>query len=176
MNQSPQSWTRTAVWLHAIMLFLFAMMFFLAYTWDFAHGATKHAMIDFHKSVGVAIVMVAVVRLFWMLTHKGPRPIGTVSQQKAALGVHHLLYLLMFLMPLSGYFMVMMHGKPISFFGLFDLPVLFQAHPALKELSEDVHTVLADIVLVLVGGHAALALYHHIVLKDETLRRMNPFS
>ncbi len=169
-----KSWSRTTVWLHSIMLLLFVVMYTLAELMDFTHGSIKGQVIEVHKSLGVIIFALAWGRLLWNTTHQGPAPIGSPLQQKAAKGVHHLLYLLMILMPVSGYVMVMMHGKPVDVFGWFTLPSWLGANPGLKELSEDVHSTLGTLLLILAGGHGALALYHHFILKDETLRRMSP--
>ncbi len=169
-------WTLPTVWLHTIMLLLFIVMFVLAEAMDWTHGSTKGAIIGVHKSIGVLIFLLAWIRLLWNLNHTGPRPIGTKVQQKAALGVHHLLYLLMLVIPVSGYFMSLAHGRSVGFFGLFTLPSLMGARPAMKETLENVHAFLAYSLLVIASGHGALALYHHFVLKDETLVRMNPFS
>ena len=170
--QEVRSWSAPTRGLHALMLFMFIVMYTLAELMDWTHGASKHEVVEIHKSIGVLIFFLALLRLSWNLTHRGPEPIGTPQQAKLAKGVHHLLYLLMLVIPLSGYVMSMLYGKSVDIFGWCTLPSLIAANPAFKEWSENIHSALATTLLIVAGGHAAMALYHHFVLKDVTLRRM----
>ncbi len=170
--QEVRSWSAPTRGLHALMLLMFIVMYALAELMDWTHGASKHEVVEIHKSIGVLIFGLALLRLLWNVTHRGPEPIGTPQQAKLAKGVHHLLYLLMFLIPVSGYVMSMLHGKSVDVFGVYTLPTLLAPDHSLKEWSESIHSALATTLLIVAGGHAAMALYHHFMLKDATLRRM----
>lgn len=175
MSTPNAQWTRPSVWLHWVMVLLFISMFVLAELIDLHKGVQKIHYIQWHKSTGILILMLAAARLWWNIAHPGPRPIGPKWQQHAAKSVHYLLYFLMFAMPASGYVMSMMAGKPVSFYGIFPIPSLLGPHEAYKDLAHDVHGALASIILLVVSGHATMALYHHFILKDATLRRMSRF-
>ncbi len=170
--EEVRRWSAPTRGLHSLMLLMFIAMYVLAELMDWTHGASKGEVVEIHKSIGVLIFLLAFVRLGWNVTHAGPQPIGTPQQAKLAKGVHHLLYLLMILMPITGYVMSQLHGKAVDVFGLWTLPTLIAPNPGLKELSENIHSALGTVILIVVGGHAAMALYHHFMLKDDTLRRM----
>ncbi|RTL41980.1 MAG: cytochrome b, partial [Rhodocyclaceae bacterium] len=97
-------------------------------------------------------------------------------QHKIAEGTHHLLYLLMFLVPLSGWLMSSAKGFQVVYFGVLPIPDLIGKDKELGELLEEMHEVLSWSLISLVGLHLAGALKHHIIDKDSTLRRMLPFG
>jgi cytochrome b561 len=97
-------------------------------------------------------------------------------QHKVAEGTHHLLYLLMVLVPLSGWLMSSAKGFQTVYFGVLPLPDLVGKDKELGDLLKEAHEALNLALLVLVGLHVAGALKHHLIDKDATLRRMLPFG
>jgi len=129
-----------------------------------------------HKSLGLSLLAVVLARLLWRSSNVTPSPIKMPDlQKKAASWVHGLLYVTLLAMPLSGVIMSQLAGKPVGFFGLFDLPQLLDINKDLakdvKELHED---VFFPLLMLLIVGHIGAALFHQFVLKDGLLKRMSP--
>jgi cytochrome b561 len=93
-------------------------------------------------------------------------------QQRLANWMHGLLYLLMFTVPLSGYFYTLSAGYPVVYFGMIELPVLMPADPALKPTLELTHEVLTKILAAAFFVHVAAALKHLFINKDGMFQRM----
>ena len=87
--------------------------------------------------------------------------------------MHAALYLLMICMPIAGWLILSAKGKPIPFFGL-ELPPLTGTNKPLAEQVEELHETVGTIGYWLIGLHAVAGLYHHYVMKDDTLQRMRP--
>ena len=132
-------------------------------------------VIGIHKYVGVTILTLGVLRIVWTLVQPtvalldGPR-----WQQIAAKAVHGLLMLWLVGMPLTGWTMSSAAGRPVSFWGWFTLPSLVSPDRALARTMAEVHETLALVGLALIAVHVAAAIWHHVVVKDDTLRRMLP--
>jgi cytochrome b561 len=101
------------------------------------------------------------------------RPAPPVWQQRLAALMHLALYVFLIAMPLLGWLTLSASGKPIPFFGL-QLPALLGADKALAGSLKEIHETIGTIGYYLVGLHAAAALVHHYVNRDDTLRRMLP--
>jgi cytochrome b561 len=132
---------------------------------------------SFHKSVGITILALAVLRLIWRAVD--PRPAEPPGQPRwqtiAARAGHALLYALLFLVPLSGlWFDSVSALRPLYWFGLIEVPHPWAPDPALKELARDRHEFLFWVLVVVAAGHAAMALVHQFVKHDGTLARMLP--
>ena len=143
---------------------------------DLPLGIKKIAVLAQHKSVGMTILMLALLRLVWRFTNPVPAEPTTIPswQRLAARGSHMLLYLLLFIMPLSGWLMSSARNFPVSWFGLFTFPDLIGPDRALYERLHDVHELLAGTLFVLAIVHALAALKHHFFDRDNVLRRMLP--
>jgi cytochrome b561 len=87
--------------------------------------------------------------------------------------MHSVLYVFMICMPLGGWLILSTAGEPIPFFGL-QLPALIGESRHLSKLIKEVHEAVGTAGYFLIGLHAAAALFHHYVLRDNTLRRMLP--
>lgn len=133
----------------------------------------KFKLFDLHKSVGMAILLLVTVRLTWRLYDGTPKSIAINKVLKTAANtVHFLLYVFMFLQPLSGWAMSSAAGYNPTFFGLFTFPGLVAKNPNSVDLYVAIHNASAAILLVLFVLHVGGALFHHFILKDLTLRRM----
>jgi superoxide oxidase len=100
-------------------------------------------------------------------------PAAPKWQSVAALIVEFSLYALMVVLPILGWLTLSAEGDPIPFFGL-QLPALVGADKPLAERTEELHVSLATAGYFLIGLHAAAALFHHYVQRDNTLKRMLP--
>ena len=132
-------------------------------------------LIPTHKSVGLTILILTLVRIGWRLTWTRPPYPASMSRTEvgAAQAVHALFYLLLLIMPLTGYAMASAGKYPLEWFGLFDLPkATIDRESALLLLSRGAHEVLGWLFLALAALHIAAALRHHFVLRDAVLKRM----
>ncbi|NIJ07316.1 cytochrome b561 [Sphingomonas vulcanisoli] len=135
---------------------------------------------DIHKPIGILILALTLVRVGWRLSHKPPAlPDGmTPAMRRVARGTHIAFYVLLLVLPLSGWWMssAVPVRHPISF-GLFDVPFLpvprgfASAGPA-----HLVHVALGFLMIGLAALHIAAALKHQFVDRDQVLNRMLPRS
>jgi len=116
-----------------------------------------------HKSMGLTVAMLIILRVVWRLTHKAPTLPDTISkwQQKAAGAVHGLIYIVMIAMPLSGYAQSMFSKYHTKFWGI-ELPRLAEADNAMRETFSQVHECLAFVLIGLIVIHLAAAIKHKI--------------
>lgn len=133
----------------------------------------------FHKSLGLTIFALAILRLGWRLFDRRPDEPPTVPRWQAVaarLG-HALLYVLLFAVPLSGWlFDSATRLRPLYWFGLFQIPSLTGGrNEAIKDFAEDAHETLFWVLAVLAAGHIAAALIHHFFNRDAVLARMLPW-
>ncbi|AOY92773.1 cytochrome b [Cupriavidus sp. USMAA2-4] len=138
---------------------------------------TKLKLFSWHKWMGVTIFALALVRVLWRGAKGAPAPAaGTPAWQvKAAAGAHHLLYLLILVVPLTGYFYSSAAGVPVVFLGLWHMPALIEPNDALKAALKPAHEWLNYLMAAIVVVHAAAAVKHQFVNRDGTLARMLPF-
>lgn len=174
---SQLRYTRTAQGLHwAIAVMMLGLVGVGFWMHDLPLSPTKLQVYSWHKWTGVTVFMLATLRLAWRVTHPAPPLPAGISPLNARIAhaVHHLLYVLMFAIPLSGWLMSSAKGFQTVWFGVLPLPDLVAKNEDLGELLEDVHETLAITLLVLVGLHAAGALKHHFFERNGLLGRMWP--
>jgi cytochrome b561/polyisoprenoid-binding protein YceI len=146
---------------------------------DLPLGMAKLATLARHKSVGITILALAVLRLLWRLYNRNspPLPASLKPHEKGLAHLtHYGLYLLLFAMPLSGWLMSSAKNYPVSWFGFFTLPNLVQPDEGVFEFMKSTHEVLAGTLVVITSLHVLAALYHHFMKKDDVLKRMLPFT
>ncbi|MDH5357513.1 MAG: cytochrome b [Gammaproteobacteria bacterium] len=116
-----------------------------------------------HKSMGLTVAMLIILRVFWRLTHKAPALPDSIEkwQQRAAGVVHGLLYLVMVAMPLSGYAQSMFSKYDTKFWGI-TLPRIAEADSAMRETFTELHECLAFLFIALIVIHLAAAIKHHM--------------
>jgi len=163
-------------WLTALLIFVaFPLGMYLH---NLQLSPLKFQLISYHKWLGVTVFLLTVMRLAWRITHTPPPLPDTIPfrQQRAAHGLHLLLYLLLLSIPLTGWLMSSSKGFTVVYLGLIPLPDLVNKDKALGDLLGRVHETLNFGLLSLVGMHIAAALKHHFGDHDATLRRMLPFG
>jgi cytochrome b561 len=141
-------------------------------------GLAKLGVIAKHKSVGITIFALAVLRLVWRLLNPTPVLPNTLKPYERVLAnvTHFALYAILFLMPITGWLMSSARKFPVSWFGFFQLPDLVAPNRALYDALHETHGILAWVLAGVATLHLLAALKHHFVLKDNTLRRMLPFT
>ena len=129
-----------------------------------------------HKSFGLTILALAVLRLAWRWYAGTPRPVPGMPrwQERVARLSHWGLYALLFAIPISGWVLNSVAGFPLQWFGLFNLPALVGQDQDLRETARDLHALLFWTLAALALGHAAAAFHHHLFRRDATLARMLP--
>jgi cytochrome b561 len=157
-----------------VMVPLGLTMTYRGNTLDIWDGLTD-AMYSSHKLIGFLVLWLMAGRLAWRLLHGAPPDEPTLLwwDKAAAHLVHWLLYGLLLVVPLLGWIGVSLFPA-LTLFGLFDLPALTAPDEDTAKRVLWVHGTLALTTAVLVGGHIAAALYHHLIRKDGVLRRMLP--
>jgi len=178
-RNTPDTYGALAKFLHwAIVLLIIAQYVIIESAEDLPDGLEKLAIVTRHKSVGMLILGLAIVRIGWKLWNKGsPAPVVMPKLQRiAAAASHGLLYLLILAQPISGWMMSSAANYPVTFFGLFQFPALVRPNEGAHETYEDVHEFLFETIVVVAVLHVLAALYHHFIQKDDTLRRMLPFG
>ncbi len=162
--------------LHWLIFALFVAIVTLALIMtDMAPSPDKWELYGLHKSLGMIVLLLALLRLSWRMVNPTPEMAATLKpwEKKAARAAHWLLYVLMFGMPLTGYIMSMGGGHGVSVFGVV-LPNLIGENKPLAGIAHELHEMGEWAIYGLVGVHAAAALRHHFILKDDTLRKMLP--
>jgi cytochrome b561 len=136
----------------------------------------KIGVLATHKSVGITILGLALLRLAWRLLNPAPPlPADTPRwQDRAAHVSHFLLYALLFITPLLGWFMSSARNFSVSWFGLVTLPDFIAPDKAAFERLRDAHEISARSLGVIAIVHAAAALKHHFFDRNDILRRMLP--
>jgi cytochrome b561 len=174
---SETRYTRTAIVLHWLMALLLVGLFSVGlYMSDLPLSPQKLKIYSWHKWAGVTAFALVLVRLAWRIGHRPPALPAMPGWQKAAAhGLHHLLYLLMILIPLSGWLMSSAKGFQTVYFGVLPLPDLVQKNKELGDLLKIVHTSLNYGLAALVVAHLGAALKHHLLDRDDVLSRMLPF-
>jgi cytochrome b561 len=139
-------------------------------------GAAKLATLAQHKSVGITILGLAILRLLWRLFGTTPAlPTTTARWQGIAAHVSHfLLYALLIVIPILGWLMSSARNFPVSWFGLVTLPDFIEPSKAAYEALHDAHEAAAKTLFVIALVHIAAALKHHFIDRDNVLRRMLP--
>jgi len=161
-------------WLMAPLLLFQLVLGF--WSGQLATGFERFVWLSRHKSLGMFLLSLLLLRLLWRLSRAMPPFSQSLSiiQIKAATTIHYSLYGCMLLLPLTGWLMASAAKLPPSFFGWFGFPALIDADESLMELFNQFHTALAWLFCGLLAIHFAAAIYHIWVLKDLTLDRILP--
>jgi cytochrome b561 len=164
---------------HWSIVALIITQFFLANKADgLPLGPAKIATLATHKSVGMTIFGLAILRLIWRWFNPIPDVPATTPawQRMAAHFSHWTLYALILVTPLIGWFMSSARNFPVSWFGVVTLPDFVEPNKATYEFLHDTHEILAATLFVIALIHAGAALKHHFFARDNVLRRMLPIK
>ncbi len=177
-RNSPQGYGAVTKFLHwSIVILIVAQYVIIESAEELADGPEKFAVIATHKSLGMVVLVLALARIVWRLANgRNPAPVPMPRAQRIAAAVGHgLLYVLILAQPLTGWLMSSAAGYPAGLFGLFEFPMLVGKDHDAQEFYEEVHELLFGAIVAIGMLHALAALYHHVLMKDDALRRMLPF-
>ena len=145
----------------------------------------KFQLYQLHKSAGLTIFLLTLVRIGWRLLHTPPAlPASMTAWERYAAGFTHLaFYFLMLAIPLSGWVMTSTSssGVPTLWFNIFEVPALpglsgSEEMEDIHESAEETHEFLANMTILLLLLHIGAALKHHFWNRDDVLKRMLPFQ
>lgn len=127
---------------------------------------------NLHKSIGVTIFFLVIFRIYWRLNNTPPKLLSSMTplESKLATAAHHSLYLLMFLIPLTGIIMSMGSKYGVHWFGISFLPGF--DNETIRDLFHEFHEIFGLILLLILGLHITGALKHAFINKDGVLKRM----
>ncbi len=178
-RESPARYGAVAQTFHWLIATLVVIQFILAnMAGDLPIGVHKLALLARHKSFGMTVLMLAVLRLLWRLKNPPPElPSGmTVLERRLAQATHAAFYVLLFAMPLTGWLMSSAKNYSVSWFGLFTWPNLIGKNETAFELLRSTHDILSGVLLTIAVLHVLAALKHHFWHRDDVLLRMLPFA
>jgi len=137
---------------------------------------TQFALVNQHKSIGMTVLALVILRLAWRVINRTPAfPASMSIREKWAASIAHwLLYALILAMPLTGWIYSSAAGFGAEFFGLLDIPDFVAQSERLERVFGSIHEWIAKAILLVVTIHILAALRHQFVLKDGLLRRMLP--
>lgn len=177
-----QRYDNTAAWLHwltvAMLVALFGIAFYMESLDRTVEKQAFGQLVSLHKSLGMTLFFLILARLGWRFTHKAPAwPDGFPKwQRRLANSIHHFLYLLLLLQPLSGYLSSSFSGYKTKLWGI-ALPQWGAKDEMLNMLFSNVHEIIAWILLTLISVHIAAALMHqHVSSQRAAKGRMPPFA
>ncbi len=161
--------------LHWLTAILVVFQFVSAEFWDFFERPERHFLIISHMSAGFLLAVILTLRILWRVVF-GTRTIQTNSQllDGAAKVVHVLLYVLIVLQIPLGLFTRWTDNQPLDVFGWSIPSPIGACSKATGQWVDQIHDINAWIIMGIVGLHAAAALAHHFIWRDDVLRRMIP--
>ncbi|MEM7751081.1 MAG: cytochrome b/b6 domain-containing protein [Pseudomonadota bacterium] len=181
MQQPKYQYGLAARFFHWLTVFMLLLTVPIGFAMTYRGGelkiwdATTNALYSSHKLLGFLILLIVVARLINNRVAGTPPDEPTMKKifKVAAHGTHHLLYLLLLLVPLTGWVATSMFPA-LNIFGLFNLPAIASPDQKLSRLIFDYHAYLAYALLAVIAAHIAGALFHQFVLRDGIIRRMWP--
>ena len=174
---TTHKYTPVAILIHWLTVLLVTSVFVLGwYMVDLPKGPTRGYYFALHKSIGLTIFCLLVIRVGWRLRHRPPAFPASISewQRRLARSVHLSFYVLLVLQPLSGYLSSSFSGYTTQWFGL-PLPSWGRHDAPLNELFTEIHELCALGLLVLIAAHV-MGFFGHLIAGDHELtRRMRPW-
>ncbi|MCG8435279.1 MAG: cytochrome b [Gammaproteobacteria bacterium] len=168
-----------AITLHWLIAVIVIAMFAVGLWMDSMDDADRlHGTVLYvHKSIGVSLFALVIVRLAWRLNNPTPKAEAGVSslQQLLAKIAHWIMYAMLFVIMFAGYFIATAENGSIEVFGLFDIPAAFYIDHDQEEIAEEIHELAAYALIILASVHALAALKHHFYDKNNTLKHMLGF-
>jgi cytochrome b561 len=177
MTEARDRWGRFSIALHWLTFLLVLALAIIGLSMvGLPTGVLKLKVYALHKSLGLTVLALTALRLLWRLFERRPAMLAATRWQNAVAKLtHYALYVLLLLVPFSGWWFNSTAGFPLKWFGLFKLPPLGGFDLSLKLIARDRHEFLFWLLAATVALHAAAALWHHYRVRDRTLARMLPW-
>ena len=163
--------------LHWLMAILVVVMVGVGLTLPrIGPGPVTNALYEIHKSIGMLVLALVLVRLAVRWRLGAPEPVsGMPAWQRWAAGTSHaLLYALMVLVPIAGWAATSACCRPVNFLWTLPATLPVPADNALAKQVFQLHFAMAFVLIGVVAVHVCAALHHHFARRDDTLRRMLP--
>ncbi|MEM7071330.1 MAG: cytochrome b [Pseudomonadota bacterium] len=140
---------------------------------DMVFSPLKIEIFALHKSFGVSVWFVTVLRILWRFGSTTPHPVrmGPVLLWMSKI-THLSLYMLLIAVPVLGWLTSSAWQVPVSWFGFFELPIWIEPSRSMAELLGEIHEILAISLLSIIGLHVFAAFFHQLILRDHLIRRM----
>jgi cytochrome b561 len=175
-----QDFTALAKFFHWLMAAIIIVGWFVGFyaaemlSYSVPHSG-KAEMITLHKDISTTVLLLIVLRSAWRLTHRPPHAPHTSAFQRFAVQAgHFMLYFLMIAMPISGWANSSSAGYTVEFAGIIPLPPLVATNHAIQPVYDAIHKYLGWFAGAVILGHIVMALKHHFIDRDHTLRGMLP--
>jgi superoxide oxidase len=162
--------------IHWTTVVLVIAQFATAWSIDHVEPSSARLVLTLHRSTGVALWTLVVLRLVWRATGMRAPPLPASTTPVHRLGVklsEYALYLLLLVQPVTGMLDSLYRGRAFALF-VWTMPALVHRDRGLASLAHTAHEIGAFGLAALVGLHAAAALFHHLILKDGVLLGMLP--
>lgn len=178
VRNSSQSYGAIAMVLHwAMLVLVLSAWLFGQFGDELPRGTPREIGLFVHMSLGLAVIAFVIARLFWRLSDPPPAPeespLGSWGEW-ASKAAHYLIYVALIAVPIAGIVLQFARGHALPIFGLFEIASPWPADRTFAHDVKEIHEVLANAMLALIGLHAAAALVHHYIFRDRTLLRMLP--
>lgn len=172
--RSDERYDKRSIALHWVTALLISLLWLSAQFIDFfPKGPSRWNMLGLHMVMGVTLGLVIVARIAWRRSSRSFRPsIGAGAGEALARGLHVSLYVLVVCTVLLGLWNAWARGEHV--FDLFQIPAFDPADKAIRKWAGNQHKLVANTLLLLSLAHAAMAVAHHVFVKDGVLRRMLP--
>lgn len=175
---AAESYNSVSKWFHWVTVGLMAVALPMGFVIKHIKDSDKMAFYAIHESAGLTILLVAVARLAWRLSHPPPPlPDSVPAPMRLAATVNHwLLYAALIAQPVLGFVATNAQGFPLqgktAYLGLIDLPKFMEANKALADVVQSAHTVVGISIAVLLVLHIGGAVFHQAIRRDGTLLRI----
>lgn len=169
-------YSMTAKAFHWIIVALIAIQLPLGWLMpDIKRGMTPGSAMSLHISIGITILALIVLRFLWRLTHPvAPESYLPAWQRVSSEAVHWLLYLVVLVTTLTGWFFESARGWSVNLFGVLPLPRLVTEGSPTGHAIGELHETMIWVLVTLVAIHILAALVHLFVYKDRVMHRMLP--
>ncbi len=173
-RNTEKTYGKVTIAFHWTIVLLILVQFLLAVISEDLSPAYRGPMMTLHKSLGIFTLLIASLRILWWLFDTKVLRLSTtpVWQARLARLVHLLLRIIVIIIPLSGWYFVSAYRGAIDVFGLFAIPPITQINPDFGRAMKGLHILSFWIFAGLLSLHIGAALFHHFIVKDNTLKRM----
>jgi len=173
------TYSRVSIWLHWTIGLAIIANIVLVLAHESVTATLGGTMMGWHKALGITVLALSLFRWAWRLGHRPPPLPTTVKRWEKGLAhaLHWTFYLLIVLMPLTGWAMSSgaTQRRPLTWFGLFDIPYLPVARGgSLAGVSHEFHEIAGYAMIALIVLHIAAAIKHQLVDRDNVVHRMLP--
>ncbi|MEJ0085870.1 MAG: cytochrome b [Pseudomonadota bacterium] len=177
-RNTTRSWGALSKALHWLIVLLIINQWIIAERAEALTGFAKFKALGYHKSFGMTILMLAIIRLVWRWLNPVPDLSAETKPWERVLAKlsHVLLYALIFAMPITGWLMSSAKTYTVSWFNLFAFPNLVGKSEYMFDLMNRVHHLLFALLVGVAALHIAGALKHHFIDRNDVLKRMLPFG